>query len=132
MSARSLRILAVTLSLTGLIALTGCASEGNEIIKNETGASIDQKIHDGVTTKEQIRALFGDPRESTFTDSGHEQWRYAFTNASSDAANFIPLYGDLHQGTHGTEKTLTVIFNGDVVWHHTMNASAVKTGSGLF
>ncbi|KXV79706.1 hypothetical protein AD936_00855, partial [Gluconobacter japonicus] len=119
MSARLLRTLAVTLSLTGLVALTGCASEGNETIKNETGASIDQKIHDGVTTKEQVRALFGDPRESTFTDSGHEQWRYAFTNASSDAANFIPLYGDLHQGTHGTEKTLTVIFNGDVVWHHT-------------
>ncbi|GBR69184.1 outer membrane protein assembly factor BamE [Gluconobacter kanchanaburiensis] len=132
MSARHLRTLAVTLSLTGLIALTGCASEGNETLKNETGASIDQKIHDGVTTKDQIRALFGDPRESTFTDSGHEQWRYAFTNASSDAANFIPLYGDLHQGTHGTEKTLTVIFNGNVVWHHTMNASAVKTGSGLF
>ncbi|KXV23569.1 hypothetical protein AD936_22350 [Gluconobacter japonicus] len=132
MSARLLRTLAVTLSLSGLIALTGCASEGNETLKNETGASIDQKIHDGMTTKEQIRALFGDPRESTFTDSGHEQWRYAFTNASSDAANFIPLYGDLHQGTHGTEKTLTVIFNGDVVWHHTMNASAVKTGSGLF
>ncbi|MBS1018744.1 outer membrane protein assembly factor BamE [Gluconobacter cerinus] len=132
MSARLLRTLAVTLSLTGLVALTGCASEGNEALKNETSASIDQKIHDGVTTKDQIRALFGDPRESTFTDSGHEQWRYAFTNASSDAANFIPLYGDLHQGTHGTEKTLTVIFNGDVVWHHTMNASAVKTGSGLF
>lgn len=132
MSARLLRTLTVTLSLSGLIALTGCASEGNETLKNETGASIDQKIHDGVTTKDQIRARFGDPRESTFTDSGHEQWRYAFTNASSDAANFIPLYGDLHQGTHGTEKTLTVIFNGDVVWHHTMNASAVKTGSGLF
>ena len=132
MSARLLRTLAVTLSLTGLVALTGCASEGNETLKNETSASIDQKIHYGVTTKDQIRVLFGDPRESTFTDSGHEQWRYAFTNASSDAANFIPLYGDLHQGTHGTEKTLTVIFNGDVVWHHTMNASAVKTGSGLF
>ena len=132
MSVRLLRTLAVTLSLSGLVALTGCISEGNEALKNETGASIDQKIHDGVTTKDQIRALFGDPRESTFTDSGHEQWRYAFTNASSDAAKFIPLYGDLHQGTHGTEKTLTVIFNGNVVWHHTMNASAVKTGSGLF
>ncbi|MBR0560720.1 hypothetical protein [Neokomagataea anthophila] len=57
MSARLLKTLAVTLSLTGLIALTGCVSEGNEPLKNETGASIDQKIHDGVTTKEQVRAL---------------------------------------------------------------------------
>ncbi|GEL65508.1 hypothetical protein KBA01_27940 [Kozakia baliensis] len=42
------------------------------------------------------------------------------------------LCQNLHQDTHGTKKTLTVIFNGDVVWHHTMNASVVKTGSGLF
>lgn len=132
MSSRSLKMLSGAVSLTAMILLSGCATEGNESLKNETVTSIDQKIQDGVTTKAQIRALFGDPRESSFTDSGHEQWRYSFTNASSDAANFIPLYGDLHQGTHGTEKTLTVLFNGDVVWHHTMNASAVKTGSGVF
>ena len=128
----SFKLFATTLSLAGLIALAGCASEGNESLKHETSTSIDQKIQDGVTTKEQIRARFGDPRESTFTDSGHEQWRYAFSNAASDAANFIPLYGDLHQSTHGTEKTLTILFNGNIVWHHSMTASAIRTGSGVF
>ncbi|MBS1069742.1 hypothetical protein [Gluconobacter cerinus] len=34
-----------------------------------------------------------------------------------------------------TERIKQAVFIGtvfDVVWHHTMNASAVKTGSGLF
>lgn len=120
------------LALGGLLALGACASGGNETIKNETAASVDQKIKDGVTTKEQVRALFGDPMQSSFTDSGHEQWQYTFDNSSSDATNFIPLYGDLHQGQHGTTKNLTVIFNGNVVWHHAMMTSAVKASGGLF
>lgn len=120
------------LVLGGMLALSACASGGNESIKNETSASVDQKIRDGVTTKEQVRQLFGDPAQSSFTDSGHEQWQYAFDNSKSDAANFIPVYGDLHQGQHGTSKQLTIIFNGDVVWHHSMNTSAVKSSAGLF
>ncbi|NHN89197.1 outer membrane protein assembly factor BamE [Acetobacter conturbans] len=120
------------IALTALVSLSACSSGGNESIKNETGASIDQKIQDGVTTKEQVRSQFGDPAAVSFTDSGHEQWKYSFTNASSDAANFIPVYGDLHQSSHGTEKTLTIIYNGNVVWHHAMSASAVKQAGGLF
>lgn len=119
-------------SLAGLLMVAACASGGNESIKNETAASVDAKIHDGVTTKEQVRAAYGDPVATDFTDSGHEKWVYTFTNSKQDAANFIPLYGDLHQGNHGTEKHLTVIFTGDVVWHHSMNNSAVKAKGGLF
>lgn len=120
------------LVLGGMLALSACASGGNESIKNETSASVDQKIHDGVTTKDQVRQIFGDPAQTSFTDSGHEEWQYAFDNSKSDAANFIPVYGDLHQGQHGTAKHLTIIFNGNVVWHHSMNTSAVKSSAGLF
>lgn len=120
------------LALIAPLTLAACASGGNESIKNETAATVDSKIHDGVTTKEQVRALYGDPVATDFTDSGHEKWTYTFTNSASDASNFIPVYGDLRQGSHGTEKHLTVIFNGDVVWHHSMNSSAVKGKSGLF
>ncbi|KXV70024.1 hypothetical protein AD951_04065 [Acetobacter malorum] len=120
------------LVLGGMLALSACASGGNESIKNETSSSVDQKIRDGVTTKEQVRQTFGDPAQTSFTDSGHEEWQYAFDNSKSDAANFIPVYGDLHQGQHGTAKHLTIIFNGNVVWHHSMNTSAVKSSAGLF
>ncbi|MBO1359194.1 hypothetical protein J2D73_05210 [Acetobacter sacchari] len=120
------------IAVASLVSLASCSSGGNESIKNETGATIDQKIKDNVTTKEQVRSQFGDPAAVTFTDSGHEQWQYRFNNASSDATNFIPLYGDLHQSGHGTEKTLTIIYNGDVVWHHAMSSSAMKSTGGVF
>ncbi|OUJ10675.1 outer membrane protein assembly factor BamE [Acetobacter sp. DsW_059] len=128
----NLKKIASVAGLSLMLALSACASGGNESIKNETGASIDQKIHDGVTTKEQVRQLFGDPAQTSFTDSGHEQWQYTFDNSKSDVTNFIPVYGDLHQGQHGTAKHLTIIFNNDVVWHHSMNSSAVKSSAGLF
>jgi len=119
-------------ALFAAFSLSSCASSGNETIKNETSTTIDQKIQDGQTTKDQVRSMFGDPMETTFTDSGHEEWKYQFQNATVDASNFIPVYGDLHQSTHGNTKHLTVIFNGNLVWHHSMNTSAVKTSAGLF
>lgn len=127
----SIRKTVAAFSLSCFLGLAGCASGGNESIKNETAASVAQKIHDGVTTKEQVRALFGDPAQTGFTDSGHEQWQYAFTDTHDSAMNFIPLYGDLKQTSHGTEKTLSIIFNGDVVWHHAMSASKTTMNAGV-
>lgn len=118
--------------LSVLLLLSACGSSGNTSIKNETAATVDQKIHDGVTTKEEVRQMYGDPVATDFTDSGHEKWTYTFSNTQVDAANFIPVYGDLRQGQHGTEKHLTIIFEGDKVWHHSMNNSAIKSKSGLF
>ncbi|ANA15309.1 hypothetical protein APT_10045 (plasmid) [Acetobacter pasteurianus NBRC 101655] len=124
--------IASVFSLSVMMALSACGSSGNVSIKNETATSVDQKIHDGVTTREEVRQMYGDPVATDFTDSGHEKWTYTFSNTQADAANFIPVYGDLRQGQHGTEKHLTIIFEGDKVWHHSMNSSAVKAKSGLF
>lgn len=85
-------------------------TSGNESLRKETGASVDRKIRDGVTTKAQVRAMFGDPMSVRFTDSGHEEWMYAFEASSSDAVNYIPVANMFHEGTHGTRKQLTVIF----------------------
>lgn len=118
--------------LSALLLLSACASGGNESIKNETAASVDQKIHDGVTTKQEVRTMFGDPAGTSFTDSGNEEWQYSFANDKMDAANFIPLYGDVHQSSHGTSKSLVIIFKNDRVWHHAMNSSNTKSQAGLF
>ncbi|MCP1213789.1 outer membrane protein assembly factor BamE [Acetobacter okinawensis] len=117
--------------LTALLALSACASSGNESIKNETGATIDQKIQDGVTTKDQVRAQFGDPMDTSFTDSGHEVWKYAFAKSKADGTNFIPYYGMFSSGSHGSEKQLSIIFNGNKVWHHSLSNSAVTSHGGI-
>ncbi|MGY6770188.1 hypothetical protein [Komagataeibacter xylinus] len=117
--------------LTAVLLVSGCASAGNTSIKNETGATIDQKIHDNVTTKQQVRDMFGDPMDTHFTDSGHEEWKYSFVTSKANGTNFIPYYGAFSNGSHGQEKSLTIIFNGNVVWHHTMSSSNIKAHSGI-
>lgn len=119
-------------SLSSFLLIAACAHSGNSSIKNETAESIDQKIHDGETTKAQVRSFFGDPLSVVFTDSGHEQWRYEFTKGSVDGTNFIPVYNSLHQGTHGNVKTLIIIFDKDKVWHHALSSSKVAQAHGVF
>ncbi|QHC36491.1 outer membrane protein assembly factor BamE [Komagataeibacter xylinus] len=123
--------IAIAGCLTAVLLVSGCASSGNTSIKNETADSIDQKIHDNVTTKQQVRAMFGDPMTTHFTDSGHEEWQYTFATTKANGTNFIPYYGAFSNGSHGKEKSLDIIYNGDVVWHHVMSSSKVKTHEGL-
>ncbi|QHI95133.1 hypothetical protein GT348_01465 [Aristophania vespae] len=118
--------------MTSLLLLGACSSSGNVSIRKETSATIDTKVVDGTTTKDQVRKLFGDPKETSFTDSGHELWKYTFEREQIDATNLIPYYGAFSNGTHGKKKTLTIIFDGDKVWHHVLSESKVQKHSGIF
>ncbi|MFT9258213.1 MAG: outer membrane protein assembly factor BamE [Acetobacter sp.] len=120
--------------LSALLLVAACGSSGNESIKNETAATVDQKIQDGVTTKAQVKTAYGDPLETSFTDSGHEIWKYVFERTHANGTNFIPYYGAVSRSYHGKAKTLTIIFNDNTVWHHTLSDSDVKihdTGIGI-
>ena len=128
---KSYKRLAASLVIGLPLFVAACAESGNTSIKNATYASVDAKIHDGVTTKDQVRAMYGDPAKVAFTDSGHEEWQYIFMTGRTDARNFIPVVGDLVQRGHGHEKTLTIIFNGNVVWHHALSNSAVSSKTGV-
>lgn len=114
------------------LALTGCVSSGNQILKKETEVSIKSKIIDGVSTKADVRKQFGSPLKTTFTDSGHEIWTYRLANFSSDAISYIPIIGLFGSSTSGTEKELVVMFSGDHVQKYAMSESAVATKTGLF
>lgn len=119
-------------AVASVFMLAGCVSSGNRSIKNETAATVDQKIQDGVTTKDQIRAAYGDPLEVNYTDSGHEVWKYVFSNMHQNGTNFIPYYGIFSNGTHGKAKTLVVIYDDHGhVWHHTFSISNVTTHGGV-
>ncbi|MCX8666975.1 hypothetical protein J3T99_05035 [Acetobacteraceae bacterium B3987] len=112
--------------------LAGCSSYGNRSIKNETAATIDQKIQDGVTTKEQIRTAFGDPLEINYTDGGHEVWKYEFKTLHENGENYIPYYSAFSNGRHGNAKTVLVIFDDKGhVWHHTFSMSKIATHNGV-
>lgn len=116
----------------GMVAflLAGCATSGNTLLQNETETSVQNKIKDGVTTKAQIKGMFGSPDTVSFTDGGKEIWKYVHVKVKMSGSTFIPIYGLFHNGASGTKKELTLLFVGDVVEKYTMSESAVETKSG--
>lgn len=123
-----------TASIIFIAALAaGCASIGNEQLRNETETSIQGKIVEGQTTKSQIRAAFGSPLKTSFTDGGLEVATYEFTNVSADAVNFIPIVNLFGNSASGTKKELVVLFDkSGVVQRYSMSESEVKQRTGLF
>lgn len=118
--------LAVALAVT----LTGCASSGNQKLKSETETSVQSKIHEGKTTKVEVKTLFGSPDAVSYTDGGNEIWKYSFAKVKVNGTSFIPFYGLFHNGTNGTKKELTILFKDNIVQKYTMAESAINTKSG--
>lgn len=120
------------LLLAAMIATTvaGCASSGNQKLKNETENSVQNKIQEGKTTKAEVKSYFGSPDAVSYTDGGNEIWKYSFAKVKVNGTSFIPFYGLFHNGTNGTKKELTILFKDDKVQKYTMAESAINTKSG--
>ncbi|ELN2122232.1 hypothetical protein ABKV66_01460 [Enterobacter hormaechei] len=120
------------IALVVLVALTmaGCASSGNQQLKNETETSVQTKIQEGKTTKSEVKTTFGSPDSVSYTDGGNEIWKYSFSKVKVNGTSFIPFYGLFHNGTNGTKKELTILFKDDKVQKYTMAESAINTKSG--
>ncbi|WP_081827903.1 hypothetical protein [Kozakia baliensis] len=114
------------------LALSACASNGNESLRNQTETTVEQQLKDGVTTKAQVKKAFGDPTETSFTDGGKEIWKYRLDNVSADAVSYVPVVNLFGASASGTRKELVVLFDGNVVSKHTMSSSAISQKTGLF
>jgi outer membrane protein assembly factor BamE (lipoprotein component of BamABCDE complex) len=119
------------LLVIGLVS--GCASTGNETLRAETEASMGQKITEGKTTKAEVRAMFGSPLKTSFTNGGLEIWNFEFSNVSADAVSYIPIVSMFGGSASGKKKELVVLFDDkDVVKRYSMSESDVTTKTGLF
>lgn len=86
----------VLVGLAAVLLVIGCASSGNKRIMD---ASFMDGLKIGVTTKDEVKALLGEPQETRAAEAmptspggmSMEQWRYIGTNSSVNAAAFIPL-----------------------------------------
>ncbi|MDN5752210.1 MAG: outer membrane protein assembly factor BamE [Nitrosospira sp.] len=116
-----------------LVALVaGCATSGNEKLKDHTQSTISQQITEGRTTKNQVIAALGQPSVVSFTDAGNEIWTYKHARATPQAQNFIPLVGLVSSGADVKTKELVVMFNKhDVVSKYTMRETEEVVKSGL-
>jgi outer membrane protein assembly factor BamE (lipoprotein component of BamABCDE complex) len=116
----------------GVALISGCASAGNERIKNETQSSVASRMTEGSTTKEQVETNLGSPSAVSFTDSGNEIWTYKYAHATSHAQNFIPVVNWFSRGADVNTKELVVLFDKDsVVTKYTMRESQSVVRSGI-
>lgn len=116
-----------------LLALQACTTSGNASMKDETEASIQEKIQEGVTSKNEVTTMLGDPLEATFISDGEEVWTYELSRITPLARNFIPYVSILSSGTDAVEQKLTILFDeNDIVKDFNWLESVTENRSGVF
>lgn len=128
---RSIRFIRFLFTALMCAALMACASGGNMALKDETKQTVAQKLSVGMT-QDEVKAIYGEPSNVTFTDSGSEVYTYMFTRARAKATSFIPIYGALAGGSNATQNTLTILFGSDNrLKKHTFSSSEQEMNTGV-
>jgi len=130
---RNFIIIILGLALT----LSGCGSTGNESIKNASEAQVKKQIIEGVTTKDQVQAMFGSPIKTSYTDNGSLIWTYQFDNTTAftpeTVGSIIFTWGLAGTKSKGTRNELVVLFDeNNVVKKFNMSNSEINAGTNLF
>jgi len=128
-----INLVAILIAVFVAATMFGCASAGNESLRQETEATVSQKMTEGKTTKTEVRSMFGAPGSTSFTDAGLEIWRYDRTNMSADAVSFIPIVNLFGTSHSGTKKELVVLFDEKgIVKRYSMSESPVTVKTGVY
>jgi len=98
------------------VFLSSCAMSRG---KNFDSLYVD-KIERGVTTKADIRKNIGEPHSVTVSSFG-DSWSYQYLRGP----NLIQIYGNMlgADNSGGENKSLTIIFSGNVVKDYTLSES---------
>ena len=123
----------VTLSF----ALAGCADTGNKSLKYATESKVQGQIKEGVTTKNQIQAMFGSPFKTSYTDNGSLIWTYQYDDTTAltpqTVGSVLLTFGLAGTKSKGTRNELVILFDeNNVVKKFNMSNSEIETGTILF
>jgi outer membrane protein assembly factor BamE (lipoprotein component of BamABCDE complex) len=108
-------------SWLGLAALllSGCISSGNEVLKSQDTATVQQNVVDGKTTRDQILSMYGTPNRTAIGSNNKEIWTYTWAHRRPQGQNYIPIVGAFVGGVDLQQKTLIVQFDDNhVVMKH--------------
>ena len=92
---KTLFILGVCLSLSACQTISGGNSIGGE--DKFTPAALSKNLITGVTTSQEVRAMYGTPSSTQEGKNGPSMWVYhpdrGFNELLEQAVSFVPIYG---------------------------------------
>jgi outer membrane protein assembly factor BamE (lipoprotein component of BamABCDE complex) len=101
-----------------MVVVAGCASHGNKRINDQNNI---KAIEIGVSSKDDVKEILGNPADVAFLENDVEVWKYFFTRTRVKGSTFIPIIGGFVGGSTKKTRTFTVKFKDDIV---------VATGQG--
>ena len=119
------------------VLLTNCASVGNQSLVGQKPEQVESKIIKGKTTLNQVRAVYGDPLETSFTAAGTLIYKYIFDDTSAmnakTVASVLFTWGLAGYSAEGTRLELVVLFDeNSIVKNYNFSTSDIEGGTGLF
>lgn len=122
----------ITCATIVLLVLGGCATVGNEQMRNQSQESIAISVQKGKTTQNEIVNIYGNPNKTTLTDGGNEVWTYEYERAVPQPQNFIPFIRFISSAYNSTKMTLVIMFDkSGVVSNYTARESLTVLKTGL-
>ena len=112
-----------------IFCLEGCATTGSSHIVDDSKIGQIQK---GVSTKEDVRSLFGDPTKVEFTDAGFEVWEYIYSKSQTRATSFLPYLGAAVGGSDSITHTLTIQFTEEGTVRNIGRGAVSGKGGSVF
>jgi outer membrane protein assembly factor BamE (lipoprotein component of BamABCDE complex) len=127
------KILIVSIVASTALMMSGCAvKSGNETLGKLEKNQVEQGIVKGKTTKNDVKAMLGDPDKTDFDNNSLEKWTYVHVRRDVKAVNFVPVVNWFVQGTNDTTKTLVVLFDDNGIVKNFINSDAKgETKGGL-
>ena len=106
-----------------ILLLTGCTAAGDRLSGSALHrdpaisypTSLDH-IHIGVTTKDDVRNLFGNPTDiqlSSDHNQAHESWAYAKANPSIHPLQYVLGFGALSLSKQQHQSSFSISFSPD-------------------
>ena len=116
------------------LAIVGCgAKSGHTFLEKMSDSDIDQKLILNKTTREEVKAHFGDASNVDLRDNGAEVWTYEFKRSRAKGVNFITVVSSFYAGTNDNIRRLKIIFNkSGLVENYAFSNSKGETKVGAF
>ena len=119
------------------VLVTNCASVGNDSLVGQKPEQVGLAVVKGETTMSEIRNIYGDPFETSFTATGTLIYKYQYDDTSTmnakTVASVLFTYGLAGSKMEGTRLELVVLFDEDnTVKNYNFSTSEVDGGTGLF